>query len=90
MDGVIKVENETLVSDKFGFAHVNPNESKDWTLVPPTPSEICEQAITNALLTLRKNKPNDRTNKDRSYAVTITELEKVLAYFTMFVLDPEN
>lgn len=63
---------------------------KDWTLVPPTPSEICEQAIANALFTLHQNKPNDRTNKDRYYAVTITELEKVLAYFTMFVLDIEN
>lgn len=29
-------------------------------------------------------KPNDRSDKDRAYAVTITELEKVIAYFQVY------
>ena len=58
--------------------------------IPPTPAEICEQAIANALFTLRTNKPNDRSEKDRYYAVTITDLEKALAYFITFVLDAED
>lgn len=35
---------------------------------------------------LKKNKPNDRSEKDRRYAVTITEMEKVLGYFYLWVV----
>ena len=35
-------------------------------------------------------KPNDRSEKDRAYAVTITEMEKLLAYFYLFVMTDEE
>jgi dTDP-D-glucose 4,6-dehydratase len=43
------------------------------------------QALEQALETLSKAKPNDRSEKDRRYAVTITELEKVIAWFKVYV-----
>lgn len=43
-------------------------------------------AIEDALADARRQKPNDRSEKDRAYAVTITELEKALAYFKTFVI----
>lgn len=43
--------------------------------------------LASALYTLRANKPSEGNEKARRYAVTITEMEKVLAYFKCFVLD---
>lgn len=39
---------------------------------------------------LEMTKPGDRGNFDRRYAVTITELEKVIAYFDKYVVGPRN
>ena len=36
---------------------------------------------------LRFAKPDDRSEKARRYAVTVTELEKVVAYFKTYVVD---
>ena len=43
--------------------------------------------LLNACELLREGRPNDRSPTDRYYAVTITELEEVMAYFRVFVLD---
>ena len=43
--------------------------------------------LMRALNRLRATKPNDRSEKDRRYAVTITEMEKVAAYFRFFVIE---
>lgn len=61
-----------------------------------TPSELTpkgdarsENALAMALRTLREAKPQERGEKARRYAVTITELEKVYGYFNTFILaDP--
>lgn len=34
---------------------------------------------------LHEAKPNDRTEIDRRYAVTITEMEKAVAYYAFFI-----
>jgi hypothetical protein len=34
---------------------------------------------------LKQSKPNDRSEKDRYYAILITELEKIFAFFVMFI-----
>ena len=47
--------------------------------------EVAE-AISSAIRTTRAHKPNNRTELDRIYAVTITELEKAYAYFVTFAL----
>ena len=52
--------------------------------------ETPARAIGLALHELKRAKPNDRSAKDRAYAVTITEMEKVHAYFVMFAADQEG
>jgi hypothetical protein len=52
----------------------------------PTREEICWSAIHAVLDELKRAKPNDRSEKDRIYAITITDLEKVLAYFQVNAL----
>lgn len=42
--------------------------------------------INNVINKLKEEKPNDRSELDRRYAITITEMEKVLAYYVMFCL----
>lgn len=42
-------------------------------------------AFKTALSTLRAVKPEDRSGLDRRYAVTITELEKVFAYYYTYI-----
>lgn len=42
-----------------------------------------------ALDALTASKPNDRSELDRRYAVTITDTEKVVAYFKTYVVDYE-
>lgn len=39
---------------------------------------------------LRADKPADRGELARRYAITITELEKVVAYFKTFVYSPRQ
>ena len=41
-------------------------------------------ALLSALQTLRDNKPTERSELARVYAVTITEVEKAAAYFEKY------
>lgn len=43
--------------------------------------------LEEALAELRKEKPEERSEQARRYAVAITELEKVIAYFVTFVVE---
>ena len=45
---------------------------------------VVETALKNVLKNIEHYKPNDRSEKDRIYAVTITELQKILAYFSYY------
>lgn len=49
--------------------------------------EECQKKLEEAMEALRQAKPEDRSEEARRYAVTITELEKVLAYFHTFVVE---
>jgi hypothetical protein len=44
-----------------------------------------------ALQAMKDNKPNDRSPTDRHWAVAITDMERVIAYFDYFIMryDPE-
>lgn len=44
-------------------------------------------ALLKAYRTLKESKPEDRSEKARRYAVTITEYEKVLSYFNTMVVE---
>jgi len=50
-----------------------------------------KQSAMDALLAayeaIKTEKPNDRSAPDRAYAVTVTELEKVIAYFKVWALE---
>lgn len=51
----------------------------------PTATDVIK-AFGLALKTLKAAKPEDRSQTDRRYAVTITDLEKVMAYFVTYVV----
>lgn len=44
-------------------------------------------SIVIAWKLLRDQKPNDHSDRDRRFAVTMTELEKAIAYFKTYVVD---
>jgi len=46
---------------------------------------IVMSKLQEALETLRSAKPDDRSEIARRYAVTITEMEKVIAYYATFI-----
>lgn len=43
------------------------------------------EKLQDALNALRKAKPDDRSEVARRYAVTITEMEKVIAYYSTYI-----
>lgn len=47
----------------------------------------CFEQLQRALKNMRDSKPDERSEKARRYAVSITEMEKVLAYFDVFVVN---
>jgi len=49
--------------------------------------ERCLEILKEALRAMREAKPEGRSELARCYAVSITEMEKVVAYFKMFVLE---
>ena len=49
--------------------------------------EIMLGKLQDTLVDMRALKPEERSEKARRYAVAITEFEKVLAYFKVFVVD---
>ena len=46
---------------------------------------IVMSKLQEALETLRSAKPDDHSEIARRYAVTITEMEKVIAYYATFI-----
>lgn len=46
-----------------------------------------EQDFDNLLSKLKSAKPDKRSEESRRFAVTITELEKVSAYFSVYIRD---
>ena len=59
-----------------------------WGVIPS--SSRCEAILNAALLELMRAKPEDRSIWARRYAVTITELEKVIAYFSYWVVQEDE
>lgn len=47
-------------------------------------------ALRKALTLARKNKPNDRGEKDRLYAITITDLHKIVSFFDTAVMREDD
>lgn len=51
------------------------------------PTQDLSDEMIELLQRLRKSKPEDRSEKARRIAVTITEIEKVIAYYRSFVIE---
>ncbi len=47
----------------------------------------CHTAMRDLLVKLRDARPDERSELSRRYAVTITNLEEVLAYFWSYVVN---
>lgn len=45
------------------------------------------KTIQHSLYAVKINRPNDRSELDRRYAVVITDLEKAVGYFKAFIVD---
>jgi hypothetical protein len=56
-------------------------------MMDKTPEEYLLRDLQVCIIDLRKNKPEERNEVARRYAVTITELEKVAAYFEVYVVN---
>ena len=52
--------------------------------------ESAASQIWHTIKGIEGRKPNDGSARDRAYAVVITELEKVFAYFVLFVQYPQE
>lgn len=44
-------------------------------------------SLESTLRMLKRNRPNDRSELDRRWAITITDFEKVMAYFKTYVVE---
>lgn len=53
-------------------------------------NETAYEVLKETLSVMKASKPDERSERARSYAVTITELEKVIAYFKVFVVDAKE
>jgi hypothetical protein len=55
---------------------------------PRTPEreQAVAQAIQDAIKAANAQKPSDRSELDSAYAVTITQLEMALGYFTTYAI----
>lgn len=71
--GAIKAEPATITGRKDNYE--------------PSPEYDGINAFMVLLADLKSNKPNDQSQKDRQYAITITELEKVFAYYFTYVVN---
>lgn len=47
----------------------------------------CFTKLFDAMKELKDSKPNNKSEADRRYAVTITDLEKVMAYFQVYIIE---
>jgi len=48
-------------------------------------NSLAYEKLLDTLEALRKEKPEERSEEARRYAVAITELEKVVAYYWTFI-----
>jgi hypothetical protein len=55
-----------------------------------TEADKIHARMSNLLIALYEEKPEDRSALSRHYAVTITEMEKVFAYFQTFIWSQQD
>ncbi len=75
----LKRQMRELLVSREDITDEEKAESKD---APATPKEFLRYALEQ----LKAEKPNDRSEKDRHYAVCVTEMEKVCAYYMTWIV----
>ena len=56
--------------------------------IKPTADDVTAALhLRAALERLKAAKPNDRSDRDRYYAIAITDMEKLYAYFSTWVIN---
>ena len=83
--GQITASSGQIAGVTAEMSHELPLDIK--TFVQRNSNKSVWLALQNAHEMLLEMRPGDRSPTDRYYAVTITEMEKVMAYFRVFVLD---
>jgi hypothetical protein len=63
--------------------------SNDVKIDTNTMINVCKQSIGISIQTLKDAKPNDRTELDRRFAIVITDLEKIQAYFLIYIANKD-
>ena len=63
------------------------NEKAGEGLAPSLDDNELMMTIYGALESLKDNKPNDRSEKDRRFAIMITDMEKIFSYFKTWIYD---
>lgn len=63
-----------------------PSKLADFRKAIQEPLDEDKQFLRNALEKLKAEKPNDRSDLDRRYAICITEMEKVIGYYVTWIV----
>lgn len=71
---------DSLKEEKVSLQEIAHNRMNDNGMI---------SILKNALMKLREIRPEERSGRSRRYAVTITEMEKVVAYFETWVINEE-
>jgi len=50
-----------------------------------TTTKDIDRLFTNLMFSLKDMKPDDRSELDRRFAICMTELEKLIAYFEWYI-----
>ena len=79
--------DDELVAQMQRIQEANETEALGTEINSSIISRVSMDAMERALNFLRAGKPPERGEESRRYAVTITELEKVVAYFKVYVVD---
>lgn len=82
--------NATLVALDGAESEYKPEVACNTSLVSAITADDVWGAFNALESALRDAKPHDRSNADRAFAITLTEVEKAMAYFNMFVLGAKN
>ncbi len=64
-----------------------PEEKQNDDVFMPTNDMTVLGWLTDCLRVLRINKPNERSERARRYAIAITEMEKARGYFKTYVFE---
>lgn len=87
-----KEQARFLLRQALGLTEDGKENPSQHNIIPQTKPE--DQAMETEFLDfinkLKAAKPNDRSERDRYWAITITELEKAFAIFKTFVVDRDK